>query len=402
MKKLLLVLTLALCAPITFAQNIPSYVPTEGLVGYWPFNGNANDESVNGNNGTVNGAILSSDRFGNLNAAYSFDGIDDWILIENQEQFNFNNRFTINAWINTNTVLGTKKIVTKLQNCDDSYILQLTDGQIDFELAQGCGNWISYNNFQENLLNNWHVLTATFDIDSALVKLYFDGGLISEQARDSQVTSSSANLVFGNFFNNGVYPDQLFFGLIDDIAIYNRALTQEEISALYQGCALSITTQPTNQTANISNNAQFTVVSSDPDATYQWQTDLGVGFQNISNAGQYTGATTSALTIANTTLSNNNQLFRCVIAKASCTDTSSVATLNVNEAIPSNVPTDGLVGYWPFNGNANDQSGNGNNGTVNGATLTTDRNGNENSAYSFDGLNDFINTPTNNFPSNER
>ncbi len=46
--------------------QIPSYVPTNGLVGWWPFNGNANDESGNGNNGTVNGASLTSDRFGIL------------------------------------------------------------------------------------------------------------------------------------------------------------------------------------------------------------------------------------------------------------------------------------------------------------------------------------------------
>lgn len=54
-------------------SQVPSYVPTSGLVGYWPFNGNANDESGNGNNGTVNGATLSSDRNGNANSAYYFD-----------------------------------------------------------------------------------------------------------------------------------------------------------------------------------------------------------------------------------------------------------------------------------------------------------------------------------------
>jgi hypothetical protein len=58
----------------TLAQTVPSYVPTNGLVGWWPFSGNANDESGNGNNGTVNGATLSSDRFGNSGKAYSFDG----------------------------------------------------------------------------------------------------------------------------------------------------------------------------------------------------------------------------------------------------------------------------------------------------------------------------------------
>lgn len=235
MKNLLLTAAAALgFASATLAQ-VPNYVPTNGLVGWWPFNGNANDESGNGNNGTVNGVTLTSDRFGHADKAYSFDGIDDWIQVENQELFNFNNRFTINAWINTNSNSGTKKIVTKLQTCDDSYILQLIDGHVDFELAQGCGNWISYNNSQNIVLNNWHSLTATFDIDSALVRLYFDGVLILEQSRDFQISSSSANLVFGSFFNNDIYPDQFFSGLIDDIGIWNRALTQEEITNLYNG-----------------------------------------------------------------------------------------------------------------------------------------------------------------------
>jgi hypothetical protein len=57
--------------------QIPNYVPTNGLVGWWPFNSNANDESGNGNNGTVNGAILTTDRFGQANSAYSFDGVND-------------------------------------------------------------------------------------------------------------------------------------------------------------------------------------------------------------------------------------------------------------------------------------------------------------------------------------
>jgi hypothetical protein len=65
MKKLLVLVFffyfLLLNFEFSFAQ-VPSYVPTNGLVGYWPFNGNANDASVNGNNGTVNGATLTTDR----------------------------------------------------------------------------------------------------------------------------------------------------------------------------------------------------------------------------------------------------------------------------------------------------------------------------------------------------
>ena len=59
------------------AQNIPNYVPKDGLVGYWPFNGNANDESGNGNNGTVNGATLTTDRNGKANSAFFFNQFDE-------------------------------------------------------------------------------------------------------------------------------------------------------------------------------------------------------------------------------------------------------------------------------------------------------------------------------------
>ena len=55
----------------------------EGLVAYYPFNGNANDESGNGNNGEVNGATLAEDRFGGAGKAYSFDGENDWIELPN-------------------------------------------------------------------------------------------------------------------------------------------------------------------------------------------------------------------------------------------------------------------------------------------------------------------------------
>ena len=74
-----LITALCLISSLYYQAQVPSYVPTNGLVGWWPFNGNANDESGNGNNGTVNGANLTADRFGNVNKAYSFDGIDDFI-----------------------------------------------------------------------------------------------------------------------------------------------------------------------------------------------------------------------------------------------------------------------------------------------------------------------------------
>jgi len=79
--------------------QVPSYVPTNGLVGWWPFNGNANDESGNGNHGTVNGATLTSDIDGNANSAYSFDGISNYISTSNIPTFSNSNQITFSLWV---------------------------------------------------------------------------------------------------------------------------------------------------------------------------------------------------------------------------------------------------------------------------------------------------------------
>jgi hypothetical protein len=101
MKKILLsVLAHLAFSGSGFSQNLPSYVPANGLVGWWPFNGNANDESGNNNNGTVNGATLTADRFGNAGSAYGFDGVDDIISYSNSFAFNSTNNGTISIWVN--------------------------------------------------------------------------------------------------------------------------------------------------------------------------------------------------------------------------------------------------------------------------------------------------------------
>ena len=82
------------------SQDLPSYIPTDGLIAYYPFNGNANDESGNGNHGTVSGATLTSDRDGNENSSYLFDNSN--ISIENQFYNNGYETYTINIWFLSN------------------------------------------------------------------------------------------------------------------------------------------------------------------------------------------------------------------------------------------------------------------------------------------------------------
>jgi hypothetical protein len=302
MKKtiLFLVMAVALTTSTLFAQ-VPSYVPSNGLVGYWPFNGNANDESGNGNNGTVNGATLTADRFGNANNAYSFDGVDDFINLGGYV-LNSPQEYTIDMWI-------------KLNNSDFSYLFsQATNGEIQIQL-DGSGNIKSWNKLTNGgsvsigttvpNFSEWHHITSVFNNNTKILQFVIDGQYFSTIIPNNvNIQSFVGPALLGRQSN---LSENFYSGYLDDIGIWNRALTQQEITAM--------------------NN--------------------GVSYSDTCN--------------------------------------------NVSGSL-----TQGLVGYWPFCGNANDESGNANNGTVNGATLTTDRFGNSNSAYSFDGNADYIVIPNDN------
>jgi len=102
-----------------------------GLVAYYPFNGNANDASGNGNNGIVNGATLTADRFGNPNSAYSFNGASDYIRVPNSNSLQLTNDFTLSAWINCKSLGGNEDIITKHMSGPE------TDGTLTSRLHLG-------------------------------------------------------------------------------------------------------------------------------------------------------------------------------------------------------------------------------------------------------------------------
>ena len=82
MYRIVILLVSLLISQFSVQSQIPSYVPTNGLQGWWPFNGNANDESGYSQNGTVFGATLSTDRFGQALKSYSFNGNNNYIEIK--------------------------------------------------------------------------------------------------------------------------------------------------------------------------------------------------------------------------------------------------------------------------------------------------------------------------------
>jgi hypothetical protein len=105
-----------------FAQ-VPSYVPQYGLLGYYPFNGNPNDVSANAANLTNNGAVLTTDRFGTANAAYSFNGSTQ-NLINNTPNFTFGptSNFTYSFWFNRNVTSTTGVIIMNATNAAGNFI----------------------------------------------------------------------------------------------------------------------------------------------------------------------------------------------------------------------------------------------------------------------------------------
>ena len=308
-------------------------VPTNGLVAYYPFNGNANDESGNGNNGTVHNATLTTDRFGNPNSAYSFDGAFSTYMNAPSAQFPQTSR-TISIWFYAN-------------NLDRSAIFGYgAYGGTNSIWYQGINtapwpgafvvvsemNHLPYN-YTVAPIKSWHHWITTVNVSN--IKIYIDGVFVAQDSF-AVTTRFSNDVAFGTLTNgNAPYPDPAgnsdwrnFNGTLDDIRVYNRALSDSEITALYQegtSGSISPTGAPTSATPSVS------------------PTDL-----------------------------------------PSPTSTGNVV-----------MPTEGLIAYYPFNGNANDASGNGINGVVYSATLTTDRFGNANSAYSFDATSSYIQTATN-------
>jgi len=359
MKQILLTLTaIFLIATFSIAQNIPSYVPTNGLVGWWPFNGNANDESGNGNNLQAFGVTGTLDRFGNNQSAYSFTNsqysVTNYLKASNISPYALNN-YTISIWFNNRYFYGPGNLTFSYEqlvafgpqwwNLGTAYGLVILDSD---KKSIGAEHWTSTNGYlgvsAGNISNDsWNQIVSTYDGTS--LKTYLNGVYKGSVNTGISYNGQTQFIIGGR--PDGPSPGALyggFNGSLDDIAIYNRALTQEEITSLYTG------TEPCAATTSSTNlSIQHTALP------YSWN---GLTF---NAAGSQTAHLTN-----------------------SCgADSAATLNLTVTNTLPTYLPSNGLVGWWPFNGNANDESGNGNNGTVNGATLTSDRNNLSNSSYLF-------------------
>ena len=215
-----------------FSQSVPSYVPTNGLVGWWGFNGNAQDGSGNGNHGTVNGATLTTDRFGNQNGAYSFDGIDDYCNLNSQ----LPNSFSISLWTAIDSFkvyhgISSELLSTFNQNFLSSGFVFRTDA-IPNKIVSGFWNTngnqiVSKNNIQQFQWNHYLV-----HYSSGILNLYFNG-IICDSKAGTYVQNNQNIFLAARQVYQGNNPAFFADCTLDDIGIWNRALTPQEITNLY-------------------------------------------------------------------------------------------------------------------------------------------------------------------------
>ncbi len=368
----LLLLIPSFLVPSSLHSQIPSYVPTNGLVGYWPFNGNANDESGNNLGGNVlGGPTLTTDRNGNSNTSYDFDfstvsfgGQTDEIYIPFNSILN-STSISVSVWVYPRSYdwsgnPGGSTIIVRYEYGysnpnGQTWGMGFNQSSLSAFILEGASNnsqnsaTVSHNNPLS--LNTWHHIVFTYN--EATLDLYLNGVLVnSVNASLPLNTAGNSGISIGesNQANGYWYPTD---GKIDDIAIYNRALTQEEITALYNGTTNTSIAGCTNSTAC---NYNASATQDDGSCTYPTQTYLNCAGTCINDA-----------------------------------DNDGICDELETPTLPSYLPSNGLVGYWPFNGNANDESGNGNHGTMNN---------NQNGTITFDTDRNNVNSSCVNFTSN--
>ncbi len=209
--------------------------PTNGLVGWWPFNGNANDESGNGNNGNVYGATLTSDRLGNPNKAYSFDGISNYILVPNSNSLNITgSEITISYWLYNQKIDNTQKGISKGGWDVGAGYEFLFSEEKGLQLSGSRGGLQRTDASNISFYNNWVHLVAVFN--NGIGAFYINNVKVNAKLNGNQFTtfsSSSLPLIFGKRSDQNVYAKGYINGKMDDIAIWNRALSENEISSLY-------------------------------------------------------------------------------------------------------------------------------------------------------------------------
>ncbi len=241
-KSILSYLFIVIITNIINAQ-VPSYIPTDGLEGYWPFNGNANDESGNGNNGQLFGPLPTNDRFNAMGSALSFDGIDDGVTLPSNVLPYDANTYSISFWcklvVNTShsdswTVFDDRDNLG--WNSKGRFIVNVNNSNDAWYQMSDSGPQVHTSNFAQSI---WTNFVCIYDKVNNQMLLYKNGVFVnSSPCTSNWYLAGNRPLNIGRgespiqFTPNSYYVEH-WQGVIDDIGIWNRSLTQQEITNIY-------------------------------------------------------------------------------------------------------------------------------------------------------------------------
>ena len=214
--------------------NINTIDLEKGLVVHYPLNGDATDASGNGNDGSPNGGVVFSE--GVDGQAASFDGIDDYIDLGTTSLLSSGSEKTISAWVSVENSSRAMMVFSRYQdyNAYKGYNLNLHFGKPRIDARRSSGSPLfSYSGTGPDVSDgNWHHIVGTYSTNTNTIQIFVDGVLAS---------SNPLNLVPQDF--NEAYIGcsreaniglRMFFeGKLDEIRVYNRALNEAEIQALY-------------------------------------------------------------------------------------------------------------------------------------------------------------------------
>lgn len=265
-KKILLVIGLMLGTSIGYSQTVNL---NSGLQAHYTFSGNANDISGNGKDGTAYGSpTLTTDRFGNLNSAYEFDGVND--LINTYSTFDYSNR-TLSLWVNPYDINGSVNSAHVAITQDDD---ALSNGILRVDFSGGvmhlrAGGSTGGYNASTVTLNSWMHLVLIRE--GSVSKYYVDNVLVLISTADGNGSTIYPNPEF--IIGSGrTTSNQFFLGKIDDIRVYDRAINDLEIDSLFNENnttgvydiltepIINIYPNPTNGSTTIEQNLELTPV----------------------------------------------------------------------------------------------------------------------------------------------
>jgi hypothetical protein len=263
--------------------QIPSYVPVAGLQCYYPFNGNGNDAGSLNNHLTNNGAVLTTDRFGNTDAAYNFNGSTQY-LIRNTPSFTFNpsSTFTVSLWHNRNTssVVGIPIMHGSNAAGNFIWIFQTDASNMQFGTNKQQAAWIWAQS--TSTTNAWTHIVLVYN--AGAMTLYKDNVAVATATfTHTGVTSTTLPLYIGKGIG-GSY----FNGKIDDIGIWNRCLSACEINDLYMA-SNTLTTVSAGPDLYACNGGSVTLSGSGA-STYLWA-------PNVSNGATFSPSVNQTYTV---------------------------------------------------------------------------------------------------------